>query len=191
MNELEKIQSLQAEIKERHEKITQSMFLLVQMLGGEVEPANGRTYRTTEETGVTCVVESFVIEDGKLMVRTDFDGDKFTLEVDSFHAEELADILYLMLEANREHLQRKIDDMFKAYTDTHKAEPLYASCCIKYLDNSPLADVTIKLNNELDDQDDSLFYYCNSLTDLKSLCGFGINEFILTDVYELSDEVEI
>lgn len=113
MNELENIQSLKVEIKERYEKIKQSMFLLVQILGGEVEPANGRTYKATEETGVNCVVESFVIEDGKLMVRTDFDGDKFTLELDSFHAEELANILYLMLEANKEHLQRKIDGTFK------------------------------------------------------------------------------
>lgn len=189
MNELEKIQSLKAEIKERHEKMKQAMFLLVQMLGGEVEPANRGTYRTTEGTGVTCVVESFVIEDGKLMVRTDFDGDKFTLDIDSFHAEELANILYLILEANKEHLQRKIDNLFEAYVDKHNEEPLYACCCIKYLDNSPLADVTIKLNNELDNQDDSLFYYCNSLTDLKSLCEFGVNEFILTDVYELSDEI--
>ena len=37
MNELEKIQSLQSEIKERQEKIKQSMLLLVQMLGDEVD----------------------------------------------------------------------------------------------------------------------------------------------------------
>lgn len=189
MNELEKIQSLQTEIKERHEKIKQAMFLLVQMLGGEVESTKRRTYKAVEDTGVNCVVESFVIEDGKLMVKTDFDGDKFTLGLESFHAEELANILYLMLEANKEHLHRKIENLFKAYVDKHNKEPLYASCCIKYLDNSPLADVTIKLNNELDIQDDSLFYYCHSLTDLKSLCEFGEGEFILTDVYELSDEI--
>lgn len=189
MNELEKIQSLKAEIKERHEKIKQAMFLLVQMLGGEVEPTNGHTYKTTEDTGVACVVEGFVIEDGKLMVRTDFDGDKFTLGLESFHAEELANILYLMLQANKEHLQRKIENLFKAYVDEHNEEPLYACCCIKYLDNSSPCDVTIKLNNELDIQDDSLFYYCHSLTDLKSLCEFGSGDFILTDVYELSDEI--
>lgn len=189
MNELEKIQSLKAEIKERHEKIKQSMFLLVQMLGGEVEPVNSRTFRATEDTGVSCVVESFVIEEGKLMVKTDFDGDKFTLELDSFHAEELADILYLMLEANKEHLQRKIEGMFKAYVDERNDEPLYTSCCVKFLDNSPLCDVTIKLNNELDDQDDLVFYYCQSLTDLKSLCEFGVGDFILADVYEFSNEI--
>ena len=42
MNEIEKIQSLKAEIKEKHEKIKKSMILLVQMLGGEVEPVNGQ-----------------------------------------------------------------------------------------------------------------------------------------------------
>ena len=68
MNELEKIQSLQSEIKERQEKIKQSMLLLVQMLGDEVESINGRTYKATEGTGSACVVESFVIEDRKSVV---------------------------------------------------------------------------------------------------------------------------
>lgn len=189
MNELEKIQSLKAEIKERHEKMKQSMFLLVQMLSGEVEPVNNHTYRTTEETGVACVVEGFVIEDEILKVKTDFDGDKFTLELDSLHAEELANILYLMLEENKNRLQQKIDNLFKAYIAENNEEPLYASCCIKFLDNSPHGDVTIKLSSELDIQDDSLFYYCNSLNDLKSLCEIGMGDFILTDVYEFSNEI--
>lgn len=190
MNEIEKIQSLKAEIKEKHEKIKKSMILLVQMLGGEVEPVNGQTYKAVEETGSNCVIESFVFEDGKLMVRTDFDGDNFTLELDNFHTEELANILYLMLEENKNHLQQKIDRLFQAFLKEHRQEePLYASCCVKYLDNSPHADVTIKLNNELDDQDDLLFYYCNSLNGMKSLCDFGVEEFILTDVYELLDRL--
>lgn len=189
MNEIEKIQSLKAEIKEKHEKIKKSMFLLVQMLGGEVKPINGRTYKAIEETGSNCVIGSFVIEDGNLMVRTDFDGDKFTLELDSFHTEELTSILYLMLEVNKNHLQQKIDRLFQTFLKEHRQEPLYVSCCIKYLDNSPHADVTIKLNNELDNQDDLLFYYCNSLNGIKSLCDFGVEEFILTDVYELLDHL--
>ena len=183
MNELEKIKSLQAEIKERHEKIKQSMFLLVQMLGEEVKSIKGRTYKATEETGSACVVESFVIEDEKLMVRTDFDGDKFTLEFDSFNAGELANILYLMLDENKNLCQQKIENLFRAYMNEHNEEPRYASCCIKYLDNSPFCDVMIKLNVELDVKDDLLFYYCNSLNDLKSLCEFGTGDFILTEVY--------
>lgn len=189
MNELEKIQSLQAEIKERHEKIKQSMFLLVQMLGEEVKPINNRTYKATEETGSVCVVESFVIEDERLMVRTDFDGDKFTLELDSFNAGELANILYLMLEENKKHRQQNIENLFSTYMNEHSEEPHYASCCIKYLDNSPRCDVTIKLNTELDPKDDLLFYYCNSLNDLKSLCEFGSGDFILTEVYEFLNEI--
>ena len=153
MNELEKIKSLQAEIKERHEKIKQSMFLLVQM------------------------------------VRTDFDGDKFTLEFDSFNAGELSNILYLMLDENKNLCQQKIENLFRAYMNEHNEEPRYASCCIKYLDNSPFCDVMIKLNVELDVKDDLLFYYCNSLNDLKSLCEFGTGDFILTEVYEFLNEI--
>lgn len=189
MNELEKIIAVKAEIKVLHDKIKQSMFLLVGMLGGEVAPTTGRTYKTTEETGVNCAVEGFVIEDGILKVKTDFDGDKFTLELDSFHAEELANILYLMLEENKNHLQTKIENLFNAYVAEHNDEPLYVCCCIKYLDNSPLCDVTMKLSSDLDEQDDSLFYYCDSLNDLKSLCDFGVEDFIVTDVYEFSNEV--
>lgn len=189
MNEIEKIQSLKAEIKERYEKIKKSMFLLVQMLGGEVKPVNGRTYKAIEGTGSNCVIEYFVIKDGNLMVRTDFDGDKFVLELDSFHTEELADILYLMLEENKKQLQQKIDRLYQAFLKEHRQKPLYASCCIKYLDNSPHSDVAIKLNNELDNQDDLLHYYCNSLNGIKSLCNFGVEAFILTDVYELLDRL--
>lgn len=189
MNEIKKIQSLKAEIKERHEKIKKLMFLLVQMLGGEVKPVNGRTYKAIEGTGSNCVIESFVIKDGNLMIRTDFDGDKFALELDSFHTEELADILYLMLEENKKQLEQKIDRLYQAFLKEHRQEPLYASCCIKYLDNSPHSDVTIKLNNELDNQDDLLHYYCNSLNGIKSLCDFGVEAFILTDVYELLDHL--
>lgn len=191
MNELENLKAIQAEIKVQHEKIKHSMFLLVQMLGGGVEPTNGHTYKITEDTGVACAVEGFVIESDKLMVKTDFDGDKFTLELDSFHAEELANILYLMLEEKKNHLKQRIDNLFKAYVDTHNNEPLYALCCVKFLDDSHHCDVTIKLNNELDNQDDSLFYYCKSLTDLKSLCEFGSGDFILTDVYEFSNEIAL
>lgn len=189
MNELEKIQSLQSEIKERQEQIKQSMFLLVQMFGGEIESINGRTYKATEETGSACVVESFVIEDEKLVVKTDFDGDKFTLGLDSFNTEELANILYLMLDENKNHHRQKIENLFRAYMNEHNEEPLYASCRIKFLDNSPQCDVMIKLNVELDVKDDLLFYYCNSLNDLKSLCEFGTGDFILTEVYEFLNEI--
>lgn len=189
MNELEKIKSLQAEIKEKHEKIRQSMFLLVQMLGDEVEAINGRTYKATENKGTTCVVESLIIEDDKLMVKVDFDGDKFTLDYDSFNAEEMAIILHLMLENNKNYYQKKIDNLFNIHINKYNKEPLYASCRIKYLDNSPLCDVTIKLNTELDILDDLVFYYCNSLDDLKSLCEFGAGDFILSDIYEFLNEI--
>lgn len=189
MNELEKMQSLQAEIKERHEKIKQSMFLLVQKLGEEVKSIKGRTYKATEETGSACVVESFVIENEKLMVRTDFDGDTFTLELYDFNAVELSNILYLMLEENKNHRQQKIDNLFRAYMNEHNEEPLYVACRVKYLDNSPQCDVTIKLSTELDIKDDLLFYYCNSLNDLKSLCEIGSGDFILTEVYEFVNEI--
>ncbi len=71
----------------------------------------------------------------------------------------------------------------------HNEEPLYVSCCVKFLDNSPLCDVMIKLDCGLDYKDDLLFYYCDSLNDLKSLCEFGVNEFILTEVYEFLNEI--
>lgn len=87
------------------------------------------------------------------------------------------------------HLQNKIENLFRAYMNEHNEEPRYASCCIKYLDNSPFCDVMIKLNVELDVKDDLLFYYCNSLNDLKSLCEFGTGDFILTEVYEFLNEI--
>lgn len=189
MNELEKIKSLKVEINKIHDQIKQSMFLLVQMLGEEVISPTGRSYKASENTGVSCLVEAFVIEEATLKVKTNFDGDRFTLELDSFHAEELADILYLMLEESKERFYNKTDKLFSEYVEKHQKEPLYASCCIKYLDDSGYCDVTIKLNNELDVQDDLIHYYCNGPHNIKSMCEPGVEDFIVTDVYEFLDKI--
>lgn len=155
MNELEKIQTAKETIKVEHEKMA-SMFQLVRILGKEVGPIKGHTYKATEDTGVACTIESFLIEEDKLKVRTNFDGDRHILELDSFRTEELADILSLMINWNTFHLQRRIDNLFIAYITENDKEPLYVSCCVKFLDNSPHSDVVIRLDSDLDVKDDTV-----------------------------------
>lgn len=189
MNELEKIQAAKTVIKAEHEKIKTSMLLLVKMLGGEVEPIKGRTYKTTEDTGVSCTIEAFLIEDEVLKVKANFDGDVHILELDSFNAEELADILYLMIKENKNQLKHRIDTLFTTFITENECEPLYASCCIKYLDDQSELDVYININGGIDYNDDLIHYYCNHIGGLKSLCEIGVEDFIVVNVYELLETI--
>ena len=50
-------------------------------------------------------------------------------------------------------------------------------------------DVTIKLLDELDDQDNRIFYYTSGLNDLLRLCEEGIEYFVVTELYDLYDEL--
>lgn len=86
-------------------------------------------------------------------------------------------------------LENKIDRLFQQFVKQQEGEPIYVSCCIKYMDDNNYCDVIIKLNNELDVQDDSIHYYCNGFASLKSLCWQGCEDFILTDVYEFLNEI--
>lgn len=101
---------------------------------------------------------------------------------------ELENIQSLKAE-NKEHLQHKIENLFKDYVNQQNEEPLYALCDVQFLDDSDSMNVTIKLNSGADEMDDDIFYYCNSLSDLKSLCDFGVSDFVLTNVYEFSNEI--
>lgn len=189
MDELEQIQAINVEVAKLHEKIKDQMLSVVKKLGDEVVSTCGRTYRATENTGVNCVIEEFTIENETLMVCANFDGDRHTLTLDSFNASDLATTLYLMISDNKAHLIRKINHRFESFVKENGCEPTYASCCVRYGNDTAVADVIIKLNTELDNNDDAIIHYCSSLSDLNSLTTFGVEDFIVTDIYELSSTI--
>ena len=190
MNELEQIREIKSEISKLHEKIKEQMLSLVKKLGGEVESCCGRTYKATEDTSVNCVIEAFVIEDEVLMVKTDFDGDRFTLSLDSFDAAELANILFLMIEDNNRFRTTKINNLLDRFNGDNVGEPKYARCSVQFLGESESMDVTIKLSSDVEEQDDdNIFFYCNSSSDLKYYVALGVEDFVITDCIEFSNEL--
>lgn len=71
---------------------------------------------------------------------------------------------------------------FKSYSDT---EPDYASCRIVYKDDGDELDVKISLkaDDKATAMDESIFYYCDSISDLKSLAEYGGEDFILVECF--------
>lgn len=85
----------------------------------------------------------------------------------------------------------QIDSLFEQFISDHNEEPQYARCEIVFMDDpeSP-QEVIIKLSSDYDeDKDDDVFYYCDSINDLKSLTMPGCEDFILQECLELSDTV--
>lgn len=60
----------------------------------------------------------------------------------------------------------------------------YANCRVEFLDTHEECDVVIKLTTEIDeDEDESIFYYCDSLNDLLSLTVEGAEDFVVREIY--------
>ncbi|MFR9592195.1 MAG: hypothetical protein SNG27_07350 [Rikenellaceae bacterium] len=65
--------------------------------------------------------------------------------------------------------------------ETEEQRALYARCRIKYIDDNSIAEVIIKLSEEVEDNDD-IFYYCDSIKEL--FTAGTSSDFIVTDVLE-------
>lgn len=84
-----------------------------------------------------------------------------------------------------------IDKHYADFCAEYGTEPLYARCDIVWKDEQFVEPnpVTIKLSADADDSiDDKIFYYCNSIGQLKSLAEFGREDFIITDCRYLTDK---
>ncbi|MFR9545939.1 MAG: hypothetical protein SNJ29_10225 [Rikenellaceae bacterium] len=184
--EFEKIETLRGEINERKEKIKESIFNIVKLYGDVVE-CEGKSYKATENIDVNCNIIAFNIVDDELIVKTDFDGEPFDLGLDSFNTVVMSDILMLMIADNRRKLHYRIDNLKESYMAENDTEPLYAGCTVMYLDDGSTLDVTIKFScdSENDEEDSDIFYYCNSVNDLKYLTDAGCNDFMITSIDRL------
>lgn len=76
---------------------------------------------------------------------------------------------------------KEIDKQYQQFVEHHKCEPLYAICHITWKDDNKGYDVKIQLSpGPNKEQNDELFFYCNSLNEFKSLTEFGGEDFIVT-----------
>ena len=72
------------------------------------------------------------------------------------------------------------------HMEEKKEEPEYAVCVVVWKDdnNSELVNIRLSSDSNLD-KDDDIFFYCNGLSGLKSLCEFGGEDFIVTEIHYL------
>jgi effector-binding domain-containing protein len=63
-------------------------------------------------------------------------------------------------------------------------EPHYADCLIRYKDNYDTVEVRIAIGMDVDtEKDDDIFFYCDTLEDMKSLAEIGCEDFCIADCY--------
>lgn len=111
-------------------------------------------------------------------ISTDFNEDAMT--VDLLHEHIIAEVDFGIPSKEEENVNTQIDALFIEYVKEHGTEPQYAECTIRYLDENFTHNYTIKLSSDIvEEEDDSIFFYCNSLAELKSLTLPGIGEFII------------
>ena len=91
--------------------------------------------------------------------------------------------------AIKENIKDNIKEKWNEYVQANGCEPVYADCRAQFKHEDSGMDVTIKLLDELDDQDNRIFYYTSGLNDLLRLCEEGIEYFVVTELYDLYDEL--
>ena len=80
------------------------------------------------------------------------------------------------------HIAKTIQAEFRKFVEENDKEPQYITCLIEYNDNGFTQECTIKLSLEIDEkEEDDIFYYCDSLSDLISICSVGSEDFVVTE----------
>lgn len=83
-----------------------------------------------------------------------------------------------------EEIQSEISTKFSEFVNKNNKEPEIANCRIAWKDGEEGYDVKIQLSSDSSpDEEDGIFFYCDSLNDLKSLATFGVGDFIVTECY--------
>ena len=63
-------------------------------------------------------------------------------------------------------------------------EPHYAECLIRWKDTYETVEVRIAIGMDSDtEKDDDIFFYCDTLEDMKSLAEIGSEDFYIADCY--------
>lgn len=119
--------------------------------------------------------------------------EEYQDEYDQFYDEEYARIAEVMkfdfceedgVAKDGDNISNRIDNLFMEYMKKQGKEPRFANCTIRFLDDEESSQqVTIKLSSGfIEEEDDHVFFFCNSLSGLKSLTSAGCEDFIVTEI---------
>ena len=77
-----------------------------------------------------------------------------------------------------DEVRQEIGGLYLKFYSEQGCEPHYADCVIRWCDTLETVEVRIALAMDSDtEKDDEIFFYCNSLEDLKSLTDIGGEDF--------------
>ena len=77
-----------------------------------------------------------------------------------------------------EEVQKEIDSLYMEYRSENGHEPHYADCIIRWRDTLETEEERIALAMDSDtEMDEEIFFYCDSINDLKSLADNGKGDF--------------
>lgn len=92
--------------------------------------------------------------------------------------------------SDTDEIQAEIQKKFDEFVKMNGKEPHYADCQIVWKDTDGSQDVKIQLSGDTD-EDDDMFFYCQSLNGLKSLAAFGVEDFIITEINNFERILEL
>lgn len=79
-----------------------------------------------------------------------------------------------------DEVKKEIDARYLKFYTEQGREPHYADCIIRWSDTLETVEVRIALSMDSNtEKDDEIFFYCNSLEDLKSLADKGMEDFTI------------
>lgn len=81
-----------------------------------------------------------------------------------------------------DEVNQEIENGYLKYCSETGHEPHYADCVIRWNDTLETTEVRIAVSMDSDtEKDDEIFYYCDSLNDLKALADKGGEDFIVAE----------
>ena len=84
-----------------------------------------------------------------------------------------------------DEIKEDIDRIYQRYVEEKKEEPEYAVCIVVWKDDNNSELVNIRLSSDCHpDEEDDIFFYCDGISGLKSLCEFGGEDFIVTEIHD-------
>ena len=78
-------------------------------------------------------------------------------------------------------IRKEIDSRYTEFRSENGHDPHYADCLIRWRDTLETEEVRIALAMDSDtEMDEEIFFYCDSINDLKSLADNGKGDFAVT-----------
>lgn len=185
MNQQDKIETLKIEIQQKQSELEKLMIETIKMYGGVIEPTPDKKYKAIESSGGSFLIEKFAVVDDAMVISGNFDGDIQELSTEGLYISELSEAMVMILSDHSRVVQENIKRLCDEFYQKHNESPQFAECKVMFLDGGDECDVNIKLSSDLDENDDDIFFYCNSAKELRFLTVEGCSDFIITDIYKL------